>query len=286
MSDTTLESYVGKLVPAQYDKSEASTRRSKVEDTLRQSSLRVTSVFESGSWSHGTAITAKSDVDYMAVATSSRPMYPSSGLATAKAAIKGSDWKISDVGVSSPVVQIRYYTPPHFEIAPAWFKETKSGYQVFWIAGRGDEWVLSAPAAHLAYVNTQNDRLSKRVKPLVRLLKAWKYNVGAPVSSFYVEMRAAHYASGESSIVYDIDLRECFRQMINVDLCDMNDPKGIAGRIPACSSDEKRRRTKRLTEAALTNLERADAAKARGARTDYWGAMYDVFGSDYPWPTW
>lgn len=286
MSDTTLESYVAKLVPAQYGKTETSTRRSKVENTLRQSSLRVTSVFESGSWSHGTAITAKSDVDYMAVATSPRPVYPSSGLATAKAAIKGSDWKINDVGVSSPVVQIRYYTPPHFEIAPAWFKETKGGYRVFWIAGRRDEWVLSAPAAHLAYVNTQNDRLAKRVKPLVRLLKAWKYNVGAPVSSFYVEMRAAHYASGESSIVYDIDLRACFRRMINVDVCDMNDPKGIADRIPACSSDEKRRRTKRLMEAALTSLECADAAKDRGARTDYWGAMYDVFGSDYPWPTW
>lgn len=287
MGDPTLNEYVGTLAPGQYSKTEVSTRRSKFEDALRASPLKVTSMFESGSWSHGTAIKAKSDVDYMAVATGTRPAYPSTALADAKTAIKRADWwRISSVAASSPVVQIRYYTPPHFEIAPAWPKDTKRGYRIYWIAGRGDEWVLSAPAAHLAYVNKQNDRLAKRVKPLVRLLKAWKHNVGAPVSSFYIEMRAAHYASGESSIIYDFDLRACFRRMIDADVCDMNDPKGLVGRIPACSSDQKRRRSKRLMQAALANLEGAHAAKERGARIRYGRAMYDVFGSGYPLPAW
>ncbi|MDQ3708746.1 MAG: hypothetical protein M3387_05485, partial [Actinomycetota bacterium] len=136
-------------------------------------------------------------------------------MTSAKAAVTGCDWKINSLAVSSPVVAVTYYSAPHFEIAPAWFKETKSGHSVYWIAGRGDEWILSAPGAHLAYVNRENDRLRKKVKPLVRLLKAWKYNVGAPVSSFYLQMRTAQYAAGESSIIYDIDLRTCFRRIIN-----------------------------------------------------------------------
>ncbi|WP_104526463.1 hypothetical protein [Blastococcus atacamensis] len=72
---------------------------------------------------------------------------------------------------------------------------------VFWIPGPGDQWVESAPGAHLRFVNEQNDRLNKRVKPLARLLKAWKVYAGAPVSSTYLEMRAAEYAQSEKTIL-------------------------------------------------------------------------------------
>jgi hypothetical protein len=243
-------------------------------------------MFESGSWTHGTSISAKSDVDYMAVATGSRPSWPSSALATAKAAVKGCDWKISDVRVSSPVVAIAYYTQPHFEIAPAWYKERASGFDVYWIAGREDEWVLSAPGAHIAYVNRQNDRLGKKVKPLVRLLKAWKHNVGAPVSSFYLEMRTAEYAAEETGIVYDVDLRRVMNAMAAAGARDMNDPARIVGRIPACASEEKRRRTVGMLSTAFAELRAADTAKADGDRYGYWQAMCNVFGSSYPWPAW
>lgn len=286
MADPTLESYANSLVPPTYDRTEASARRSVVQEALRRSTLAVNSMFESGSWSHGTAIKAKSDVDYMAVATGNRPIRPSTALTTAKVAISDCDWKITSVAVSSPVVQVRYYAPPNFEIAPAWYKGETEGWDVYWIGGRGDEWVESAPAAHLAYVSRQNDRLGKKVKPLVRLLKAWKYNVGAPVSSFYLEMRAAEHAAGESIIVYEYDLRSVMRKIITADARDMNDLAHIVGRIPACSSDEKRRSTVRLLNSAVSSLDKAVAARERGDQSDYWVAMRDVFGSDYPWPMW
>jgi len=286
MGDPTLELFANGLAPAPYDRTEASTRRSVVESAMRRSSLGVSSMFESGSWSHGTAIKAKSDVDYMAVATSVRPTRSSSALTAAKSAIEGCDWKITSVRVSSPVVQVIYYTPPNFEIAPAWYKGKTSGYDVYWIAGRGDEWVESAPAAHLDYVNRQNERLARKVKPLVRLIKAWKYNVGAPVSSFYLEMRTAEHCAGESVIIYDIDLRSVMRKIANAEARDMNDPARIVGRIPACSSDEKRRETLRRLNSAISSLDAAAAARERGDRSAYWQAMYSVFGSDYPYPAW
>ena len=286
MPDPTLTEFADSLAPAGYDRTEASARRGVIEAALRTSSLRVTSMFESGSWTHGTSIRAKSDVDYMAVATGSRPFWPSSALAAAKTAVKGCDWKISDVQVSSPVIAITYYSQPNFEIAPAWYKERASGFDVYWIAGRGDEWVLSAPGAHLAYVNRQNDRLGKKVKPLVRLVKAWKHNVGAPVSSFYLEMRTAEYAAKETVIVYDVDLVRVMNVIVDADARDMNDPAHIVGRIPACASDEKRRRTMGMLSTAISELRAADAAKAVGDRHAYWLAMRSVFGSSYPWPTW
>lgn len=286
MADPTLDRYAKTLAPPAYDRTEASARRTLVQDALRRSTLAVKSMFESGSWSHGTAIKANSDVDYMAVATGARPTYPSSALSSAKRAIENCDWKITSVGVSSPVVQVKYYTPPYFEIAPAWYKGKTSGWDVYWIGGRRDEWVESAPAAHLDYVNTHNDRLYKELKLLVRLMKAWKYHVSAPVSSFYLEMRTAEHAAGEKVIVYELDMCQVMRKIVNANGRDMNDPAHIVGRIPACSSDEKRRIVIRQLNAAIGSLEAAESARAREDRAGYWVAMREVFGGDYPWPTW
>lgn len=283
MSDSTLEAFAQSLAPPAPDRTEVSARRAKIQAALGQSSLAVGSMFESGSWSHGTSVKAHSDVDYMAVAGSSKPFSPSSALSVAKAAIANCDWKINSVAVSSPVVAVTYYQPPNFEIAPAWYKERKNGFDVYWIGGRGDEWVLSAPRAHLEYVNRQNDRLGKKVKPLVRLIKAWKYHATVPVSSFYLEMRTAQHAAGESSIVYEIDLVLVLNDLIAAGARDMNDPEHIAGRIPACSSEEKRRRTLALAEEARTHLNSAEDARKRGDRLAYWREMAAVFGTDYPW---
>ncbi|GIG03287.1 hypothetical protein Cci01nite_83800 [Catellatospora citrea] len=286
MLDPTLNTFVGNLAPAALDRTEVGRRRDEVSTRLNLSTLTVRRMFESGSWSHGTGVAAHSDVDYMAIASGVRPMRPSTALATAKAALAGSSWKISAVAVSSPIVAVTYHVSPNFEVAPAWFKETIRGHSVYWIAGRSDEWVVSAPGAHLAYVSSQNDRLNKKVKPLIRLMKAWKYSVGAPVSSFYLEMRTAEYASRETSIVYDIDLRRMFDRIIDYQARDMNDPEGIVGRIPACASEDKRRTTLRLAQEALTNLEIAQAARDANNKTANWIAMSKVFGDKYPWPTW
>ena len=286
MADPTLDAFIRTLVPQAYDKTEVSSRRAAVEKALRNSSLAVTRMFESGSWSHGTSIASKSDVDYMAVATGNRPMRPSTALTNARLAIASADWRITGTSVSSPIVAVSYLKPPNFEIAPAWFEQRIKGYDVYSIGGRGDEWVQSAPQAHLDYVNQQNDRLNGRVKQLIRLIKAWKHQVGAPVSSFYLEMRAAEYASRESIIILDVDLRSMVAALINSEIRDMNDPKGIVGRIPACASDEKRSAVRRLAQEAWNNLEIAYRAKDRNDRNAYWLAMRQVFGGGFPWPAW
>jgi len=73
-------------------------------------------------------------------------------------------------------------------------------------------------------------------QPLIRLLKAWKYNAAAPVSSFYLEMRAAEYAAREGVIIFDIDLVRVMNVIVAAKARSMNDPAHIVGRIPACAS--------------------------------------------------
>lgn len=281
-----LEHFIGSLVPVQFDRVIASKRKEGIEGLLSTTSIKSDFLFETGSWSHGTGIAAKSDVDYMAWIDSARPSLPSSALSRLRQVIDDSfGLDVYKVRTSSPVVSVEFYTGPHFEIVPAYYERSVTDTVVYWIPGRGDEWVLSAPEAHLDYVDRQNDRLGTKVKPLVRLMKAWKYFVEAPVSSFYLEMRTAEYAAGESSIVYDIDLPAVFRTIIGAGARAMNDPEGLVGRIPACASKEKRARTLSLMQDAVNSLDLADDAKRRGNQNDYWSNMYDVFGPDFPYPT-
>ena len=62
----------------------------------------------------------------------------------------------------------------------------------------------SSPKAHTDYVKQEDERLKGKLKPLIRLLKAWKFYNNVPIRSFYLELRAAKYAESEKSIVYDI----------------------------------------------------------------------------------
>ncbi len=281
-----IEDFIRILVPAQYDRKVASTRKKGIERLLSTASIKSDFLFESGSWSHGTGIAAKSDVDYMAWIDSPRPTLPSSALSRLRLVIDDTyGLDVFRVRTSSPVVAVEYYTAPDFEIVPAYYKSSDTETLTYWIPGRGDEWVVSAPEAHLAYVNRHNDRLNKKVKPLVRLIKAWKYFTGAPVSSFYLEMRVAEYASKESAIYYEIDLPWVFRGIIDTGARDMNDPEGLVGRIPACSSDEKRTRTLSLMRSAVKSLDLATDAKSHGDAHEYWSNMYDVFGPDFPYVT-
>jgi hypothetical protein len=286
MSDPIL-SYLRSLVPAQLDRSEVAERRAKLSEVLDAHPLKAGYLLESGSFSHGTGIVHKSDVDYLAWASASRPQLPSTALRTLREALEGADWRIDSLRVSSPTVQVGYRSPPSIEIVPAYYSREVGDDRVFYIPGRRDEWVESSPSAHKSYVNEADRLNSHRVKGLVRLAKAWKYEASADLSSFYLEMRIAEYARREGlGEFYDLNLRWVMKFISSTNLRDINDPAGLVGRIPACSSDEKQARSLRQLRDAISSLEAAyECEKARDAG-GYWSRMSDVFGGAYPWPDW
>lgn len=288
MTSRQVDEYVKTLAPLDYDRSKVARRRSAMETKVAKSRLLGGRWFESGSWTHGTAVKGHSDVDFMVPMSAPRPNRSSSALASLKSALSGSRFDVLDRQVSSPTVKVRFITAPHFEVVPAWHCKTVRQDKVFWIPAPGDGWAESAPSAHLRFVNKQNDRLAKRVKPLARLLKQWKVHTGAPVSSFYLEMRTAEYARGERVIYFHTDLRYLMGRLIDNGLRDMNDPTGLVSRIGAVSSEQNRVKTLRLLNAAKSHLDAAYELDGKPGRTDkarYWLHMKAVFG-DFPYPTW
>lgn len=278
-----LNDYVTDLVPTSWDRDMVRERKASIIARLTSSGFSVLGQYEAGSFAHGTGVRGHSDVDVMVrFAADTRPLLPSSTLNRMKSALESLGWGYSTV-VSSPVVRISSWSGPDFEVAPAFLNSSSGSIDVVKIPGRADEWVLSAPTVHNALVNTQNARLSAKVKPLVRLIKMWKYAHSLPVSSFYLEMRVAEYCRGENSILYGIDMIRVMAKLVDTELRDMNDPSGITGRIPACASEAKRLKTLASARSALGHLRDAEAYRTAGDRYNWWKAMSDVL-PEVPYP--
>lgn len=99
-------------------------------------------------------------------------------------------------------------------------------------------WMKSFPEEHNKYVNEINAKHSGGgAKRLARHLKIWKYQRNVPVSSCYLEMRAAKFLSEKTAYVPIIDLHYALKHLQSIELAPMNDPTGLSSRFGSCSSD-------------------------------------------------
>jgi hypothetical protein len=152
------------------------------------------------------------------------------------------------------------------------------------IPGVSTEWLESAPLEHIAYVNQINRKsaVAGGAKKLARLVKAWKYFNAVPVSSFYLEMRAAKHMEGQSSFVAVWDVCLLFEHLMSISLGPMNDPKGITGRFYACSSTAKGTEALSKVKTAATRARKAaDASKAGDPATAF-EYLDLLFGRRFP----
>ena len=102
------------------------------------------------------------------------------------------------------------------------------------------------------------------------------------ISSFYLELRVAKYAAGESSIVYDIDVKRVFSHLHDIQLAQMQDPMGISGYISPCSTQTQLNDAKSKLTTALTRAQRARDAEDEGdtKETFYWWNR--LYASNFP----
>lgn len=244
--DQGFDTFLSWLVPLSSEHDKAKSHKDSVNSCLINN-FNCSSFFETGSFGNGTGVRHHSDTDYFAVCPLSE-FWTDSGytLRRVKEALQNTFWKTVGIEVRSPAVRIPfgYYASETLEITPA----TRNGLvstpvgdkYSYQIPNSGGGWMPSSPGAHNAYVNRENDRLGGKLKPLIRLIKAWKFYNNVPISSFYLELRATKYAEGESSIVYDIDVKRVMEILYDNDLPSIQDPMGISGYVRACSTDAKR----------------------------------------------
>ncbi len=254
---TTANSYLNELLekytPSSTYFDAARSHRSAIETRL-DNDFGVKEMFETGSLRHGTGVWFYSDADYIVCLKGQRPETGTSALTKVKASL-ADRFKSTEVKVRNPAVVCEFADAKEtVEVVPAYAAD--GGY---WIPDPSTGgWMKTHPKDHNAYVNDVNKKHSGGAKKLARLAKVWKYKRSVPVSSCYLEMRAAKYADGESSWSMPIDLHAYLRHLQSVELAAMNDPTGLGSRFTAYSSDSNR-------QDALSKLGTAvsRAAKAR-----------------------
>lgn len=220
-------------------------------------------MFETGSLRHGTGIRIYSDADYFASLKGSRPT-ADTALQNVKIALQDK-YPNTTIQIRKPTVKCLFGGGMEtVEVAPA-FPADGGGY---WIPDpREGGWMKSHPKDHNAYVNDANQKHSGAAKKLARLAKVWKYQRNVPISSCYLEMRAAKYAKEQTSWLTYVDLHYFLKHLQTIGLAAMNDPTGLGSQFSACSSDSTKSDSLSKLDTAVTRAKAAMDHTTAGSHT-------------------
>ncbi len=256
-----LESLLSTYTPTSTQFDSARSHRGAIQTRL-DTSLGLQEMFETGSLRHGTGVLWYSDADYIAALKGVRPGSEWTALNNVKETLQGR-YPSTSIVIRRPAV-VCQFSDGAVEVVPAYatFK-TNGASDGYWIPDPTGGWMKTHPKEHNTYVNDANKKPSGAAKKLARLAKIWKYKRNVRVSSCYLEMRAARYASGVGTWILPWDLHDYLKSLSDRGLAAMNDPTGLGSRFTATSSDSTH------TD-ALSKLSTAvsRAAKAKAANSD------------------
>jgi hypothetical protein len=191
------------------------------------------------------------------------------------------------VSVSRPTVTIQFPgLVTRYEITPAYLiRGTSDDDRVVSIPAPGGGWREAAPKAHNKFVADVDQKHTGDVRELARLLKAWKYEHGVPISSFYLEMRCAEHGKNNKVIWSLSSLKTIANKLITTNLAAMNDPTGLVSRINACASESSRLISMARLRELHKNLDIAYTSWS-GGESERWTmnqALSAIWGSSFPY---
>lgn len=284
--DEGFRDFLVKLTPSATESQSAKTHRASIEACLTNN-FGLKRFVRIGSFGNGTSISGYSDVDYLAcLPTDQLTQVSTSSLTKVRNAL---DVRFPHTGVtvSCPAVVVPFGTTKSetTEIVPADFIQEKNGSKIYEIADCAGGWMKASPDAHNAYVRWADDKHGGKVKRLIRFVKAWKCYRAVPISSFYLELRVAKFAAGENVIIYEHDVRNVLKFLLDNDLSNMQDPMGVSGYISACRSDAAYDDALSKLQTAYSRAENALEESRKGniyGAFDWWRLLYsDQFPTYY-----
>lgn len=275
------EKFLEWLVPLPSERDKAISHRSSVRSCL-MTNFNCSSFFETGSFGNKTGVRRFSDTDYFAVCPPQNLLGKSSYvLRKVKEALQFTFHRTTSIKVNSPAVMISFgrHASENLEITPCFYHkliQTPFGKKKSYaIADGDDEWMISSPQAHNAYVELHDKRLKGKLKPLIRLVKAWKFYQNVPISSFYLELRISKFAERKKKINYEIDLYRIIQKLHDIQLAGIQDPMKVSGLIEACEAGRKRKTALSKLARACTRAEKAYSTRNKNLdKCFYWWKMF------------
>lgn len=284
--DGGFNDFLSKLTPTPGESIASKNHRASIKACL-EANFSLAYFYQTGSFGNGTSISGYSDVDYFAsIAAKSISSNSNTSLSRVKDTLS-SRFPLTGVRVSCPAIRVPFGADAKesTEVVPAQYVNMPGSDRVYDIANCSGGWMRSSPDAHNTYVRDADQRLSNKVKPLIRFIKAWKYYRQVPISSFYLELQVAKYSYGESSIIYSIDVERMLTRLTASGLAPLQDPQGISGYIHPCGTQAQLDESRSKVATALSRAEKARTAENNGNIQDafyWWDQVYaDRFPSYY-----
>lgn len=281
--DEAFSELLSRLTPSGTETQLAASHRASIEDCLK-ANFSLSRFFRSGSFGYGTSVSGYSDVDYFAVMPATILHQNSSESLNAIARALRMRFPRTNVYVDAPAVIVPFgeAASEKHEIIPAYQIGQSSGAWInYGIPNRSGGWLQSSPELSGAMIDLQHTRLSQKAKPVIRLIKAWKYFCRVPIRSFYLEMKVAEYLATQSIVMYKIDVSAALNYLHLSGLADMSDPAGGTTPIYACFSHEHQNAMDWLAYAKVVAASALDQEK-QGNLAQAFEQWNKLFNNQFP----
>jgi len=287
--ENALEEMKRSLELTQDERWEASYYQNLVRDKLKQTLGGFQESFLTGSYARHTAIAPLNDIDIFVVIDEERRHdlvegEPSQCINAVRAAAADALQRMH----RSPIVQRRSVglkferADLKIELVPA-FRTNLT--EVFRIADRhSGQWIYSAPNAHSDLSTLANSRSGGFLKPVIKMLKAWKRMHDIPLKSFHLEVMC-YGAMPSPPPSLSVALGMTFRHLRAAIQRPCADPTAVGTDIDVDLSREDR-------VAARMALEHAFYAASEALRQEFTCVVEshnrwkDIFGERYPRDYW
>ncbi|WP_337228598.1 SMODS domain-containing nucleotidyltransferase [Proteus faecis] len=281
--DQAFEELHNKIKTSISDTAGAKSHRSSIEACLKNN-FGLKRFVRIGSFGNGTNISGYSDVDYLACLPTDKLKLDSYYSLSIVKQVLANRFTSTNINVSTPAVVCPFgtYRGEDTEIVIADYITERNGFKVYEIADGNKGWMEISPDAHNHYVSEIDKKHNGKVKKLIRFIKAWKYYNSVPIKSFYLEMKIAKYASNEPAIVYNIDIKNIFKILLNENLASMQDPMGVSGYITPCNTDSQKTEALSKINTAVSRSEKAVFLDDEIEKFKYWNLLFcNKFPSRY-----
>lgn len=242
-------------------------------------------VFRSGSHRKGTTVGGQSDLDFFAVLpqAEARGILPASFMAKVRKCL-AKRYSSTRIRASGPAVVLRFGQGNRSaDVVPAVVSTVRGSIPIYRIVAStvAQTWLHTNPEVHAEHFRAADEYSGGTLKPLTRILKAWKYFRSVPISSFYLEMLATTLVPREGFTCAQ-GVREVLQILSTRDLRSLRDPAGISGLLHPCTSEKKRDTAQAKVDYALDHAQRAVRAERNGNHEEAIRQWRIVFTKRFP----
>lgn len=252
-------------------------------DRVLKEEMGVDYLIQYGSIGHGTNVEGFSAIDCFAVMPKAKLTADSNQSVSRVRDILISRFPEAEVIEGRPAVKIPFggrESDKHY-VVPAYLIGEKDGHDIYGIPGPSGRWIQSCPGGHSAWINNLNEKLDKKLRNMIRIVKAWNYLNGQPVWSFYLELGVTEFMKKSASNSFAVDMRNFLNYLCKKELAPFEKSVGTNEYVYATARKDRQislgkiQHSRQMAEKAIENNQ-------KGNISDAYSSWRKVFNFPFP----